>query len=75
MSRPEDWDWSSFRNHLTGERRVVEIESRVGQRGPSEAHGKAVTNRYYEDVNYPALASLERGTRLEAEVRVWGYRG
>jgi putative transposase len=27
VSRPEDWNWSSFRNHLTGERRVVEIES------------------------------------------------
>jgi putative transposase len=27
VSRPEDWDWSSFRNHLTGEHRVVEIES------------------------------------------------
>jgi putative transposase len=27
VSRPEDWDWSSFRNHLTDERRAVEIES------------------------------------------------
>jgi len=27
VSRPEDWAWSSFRNHLMGERRVVEIES------------------------------------------------
>jgi len=25
--RPEDWGWSSFRSHLTGERSVVEIES------------------------------------------------
>ncbi len=27
VSRPEDWSWSSFRNHLTGERGVAEIES------------------------------------------------
>jgi putative transposase len=27
VSRPEDWDWSSFRHWATGEDSVVEIES------------------------------------------------
>lgn len=27
VARPEDWQWSSFRHYLTGERVVVEIES------------------------------------------------
>lgn len=27
VERPEDWEWSSFRHYLTGERGVVEIES------------------------------------------------
>jgi len=27
VDRPEDWPWSSFRHHLTGEDGVVEIES------------------------------------------------
>lgn len=27
VERPEDWNWSSFRHYLTGERGVVEIES------------------------------------------------
>jgi putative transposase len=27
VGHPEDWDWSSFRHYLTGERGVVEIES------------------------------------------------
>ncbi len=26
VEHPEDWDWSSFRHYLTGERGVVEIE-------------------------------------------------
>jgi len=38
VERPEDWEWSSFRHYLTGERGVVEIESwwteqRRGQSG------------------------------------------
>jgi len=28
VAKPEDWEWSSFRHYLTGERGVVEIESR-----------------------------------------------
>ena len=28
VERPEDWEWSSFRHHATGEEGVVEIESR-----------------------------------------------
>lgn len=28
VASPEDWVWSSFRHHLTGEASVVEIESR-----------------------------------------------
>jgi putative transposase len=27
VARPEDWSWSSFRHHATGEERVVEVES------------------------------------------------
>ena len=27
VARPEDWDWSSFRHYLKGERGTVEIES------------------------------------------------
>jgi putative transposase len=27
VSRPDDWTWSSFRHHATGEESVVEIES------------------------------------------------
>ena len=27
VAKPEDWEWSSFRHYLTGERGVVEIES------------------------------------------------
>ena len=27
VERPEDWQWSSFRHHLTGEEGIVEIES------------------------------------------------
>src|SRR5271165_6808433 len=27
VEKPEDWPWSSFRHHLTGEESVVEIES------------------------------------------------
>src|SRR5690242_12659571 len=27
VANPEDWEWSSFRHYLTGERGVVEIES------------------------------------------------
>jgi putative transposase len=27
VSRPQDWEWSSFRHYLKGERKVVEIES------------------------------------------------
>jgi putative transposase len=27
VDRPEDWEWSSFRHYLTGERATVEIES------------------------------------------------
>lgn len=27
VERPEDWEWSSYRHYLTGERGVVEIES------------------------------------------------
>ncbi len=27
VTRPEDWEWSSFRHYLTGEEGVVEIES------------------------------------------------
>ena len=27
VEKPEDWRWSSFRNHATGEEGVVEIES------------------------------------------------
>jgi putative transposase len=28
VAAPEDWAWSSFRHYLTGERSVVEVESR-----------------------------------------------
>jgi putative transposase len=28
VERPEDWKWSSFRQHATGEEGIVEIESR-----------------------------------------------
>ena len=27
VARPEEWDWSSFRRYLNGERGIVEIES------------------------------------------------
>jgi putative transposase len=27
VEKPEDWQWSSFRHHATGERGIVEIES------------------------------------------------
>lgn len=27
IARPEDWEWSSYRHYLTGERGIVEIES------------------------------------------------
>lgn len=27
VDKPEDWEWSSFRHYMTGERGVVEIES------------------------------------------------
>ncbi len=27
VNNPEDWEWSSFRHYLTGEKGVVEIES------------------------------------------------
>ncbi|MGH9580405.1 MAG: REP-associated tyrosine transposase [Terriglobales bacterium] len=38
VERPEDWPWSSFRHHATGEAGVVEIESewtaRIRERNP-----------------------------------------
>ena len=42
VSRPENWKWSSFRHYLTGEQRIVEIESswtsgrRMGLKMPGE---------------------------------------
>ena len=32
VASPEDWEWSSFRHYLTGERGVVEIESQCTTR-------------------------------------------
>ena len=32
-SHPQDWPWSSFRHHATGERGIVEIESRWAAQG------------------------------------------
>jgi len=43
VTRPEDWNWSSFRHYLTGESGTVEIESpwtvgkRLGLRRPGES--------------------------------------
>ncbi|HEY6348187.1 MAG TPA: transposase [Candidatus Angelobacter sp.] len=33
VEKPEDWEWSSFRHYLTGERGIVEIESEWTARG------------------------------------------
>jgi hypothetical protein len=36
VAQPEDWDWSSFRHYLNGERGTVEIESQwVAETGAS----------------------------------------
>ena len=34
VTKPEDWEWSSFRHYLTGEEGLVEVESQwtVGKR-------------------------------------------
>ena len=52
VEKPEDWEWSSFRHYLTGERGIVEIES-------------FWTARERERRNIPALAKpgLGRGTQ------------
>jgi putative transposase len=51
VSRPEDWEWSSFRHYATGIEGTVEIESEWTAR-----------RRDLEKLQNPALAKLGRGT-------------
>ena len=56
VEQPEDWVWSSFRHHLTGETIAVEIESQWTAR-PREQVGIFPTVRARSAEEIPTLES------------------
>ena len=61
VTRPEDWEWSSFRHYLTGEVGVVEIESQWTARKREQA-GIFPTVKMRSQQKGPAQAELGRAT-------------
>ncbi len=61
VTKPEDWQWSSFRHYLTGESGTVEIESHWTARR-REREGIFPTFRIRPTGKIPAQAKLGRGT-------------
>jgi hypothetical protein len=68
VAKPEDWEWSSFRHYMSGERGTVEIESHWTARRRERA-GIFPTLRIRPDAKIPAQAKLGRGT-LESQCAV-----